>query len=71
MRADSRFVGLGKEFWAHVRSLSQTLGYTVRGKGAIKVHTLTDIKNGMKKLDLVNDHLIESGKPTAFASQFE
>ncbi|MCA0890480.1 DUF7687 domain-containing protein [Qipengyuania flava] len=69
MRADERFIGLGKEFWAHVRSLSQTLGYTVRGKGTIKVHTLTDIKKGMKKLDLLDDHLVDHGKPTAFAQQ--
>lgn len=33
------------------------------------MHTLTDIKKGMKKLDLLDDHLIEHGKPTAFAQE--
>jgi hypothetical protein len=32
MRADSRFLKQPKSFWAHVRSVSQRLGYTEKGK---------------------------------------
>ena len=67
MRGDQRFEGLDKGFWAHVRSLSQTLGYTERGKGTIKVPTLADMVGAMKRLELVSDHLVEAGKPTALA----
>lgn len=65
MRGDQRFQGLDKGFWAHVRSLSQTLGYTERGKGTIKVPNLADMVGAMKKLALVSDHLAKGGKPTA------
>lgn len=69
MRGNDAFKGLDKGFWAHVRSLSQTLGYTNRGKGTIKVPTLPEILAGMKKLELLSGHLVEKGKPTPFAKQ--
>ena len=69
VRANNSFKGLDKGFWAHVRSLSQTLGYTDRGKGAIKVPTLANILVGMKKLELLSGHLVENGKPTPFADK--
>lgn len=69
VRANSDFEGLDKGFWAHVRSLSQTLGYTDRGKGTIKVPTLTEVLAGMKKLELLSGHLVEKGKPTPLARQ--
>jgi hypothetical protein len=64
VRADRNFQGLEKEFWAHVRSLSQTLGYTARGKGTIKTYELADLKKGMKKLRLLDDHLLVGKKAT-------
>lgn len=69
MRANVNFQGLDKSFWAHVRSLSQTLGYTARGTDTIKVPTLAEVLGGMKKLDLMSDHLIQGGKPTEFAQE--
>ncbi len=68
MRADDRFMGLDKGFWAHVRSLSQTLGYTDRGKGTIKVPTLAQILAGMEKLELHSKHLVKKGRPTEKAT---
>ncbi len=68
MRADDRFKGFDKGFWAHVRSLSQTLGYTDRGKGVIKVPTLAQILAGMEKLELHSKHLVTKGKPTELAA---
>jgi hypothetical protein len=67
MRANQQFHGLDKGFWAHVRSLSQTLGYTNRGKGTIKVPTFAEILVGMQRLELLNGHLLEKRKPTPFA----
>lgn len=69
MRANNDFVGLDKGFWAHVRSLSQTLGYTNRGEGTIKVPTFAEVLAGMEKLDLLSGHLVKKGKPTAFSHQ--
>ena len=69
MRGDQRFQGLDKGFWAHVRSLSQTLGYTERGKNTIKVPTFADMIGAMAKLSLVSDHLAAKGKPTPLADQ--
>ena len=68
MRANDTFKGLDKGFWAHVRSLSQTLGYTARGTGTIKVPTLAEILSGMSKLKLVSAHLVQNGQPTEFAN---
>lgn len=69
MRANINFQGLDKGFWAHVRSLSQTLKYTARGTGTIKVPTLAEVLKGMNKLDLLSDHLVQGGKPTEFAQK--
>lgn len=52
-----------------MRSLSQTLGYTDRGKGTIKVPALSDVLLGMKKLELLSDHLVVNGKATEFAEK--
>ena len=67
MRANDTFKGLDKAFWAHVRSLSQSLGYTARGTGTIKVPSLPEVLTGMAKLGLVSEHLVRNDKPTAFA----
>jgi hypothetical protein len=69
MRANVHFQGLDKSFWAHVRSLSQTLGYTARGTGIIKVPTFAEVLGGMRKLELLNDHLVQDGEPTGFAQK--
>jgi hypothetical protein len=58
MKPDNSFIGLGKDFWAHVRSLSQTIGYTERGKGTIKVPTFKEILEAMDRLTLFSDHLV-------------
>lgn len=64
MRADSRFLDLSPVFWANVKTISQSLGYTSRrGKnsdGGIKVHTREQIISGYEKLGLSADHLFEA-----------
>lgn len=57
MKPNPNFTGLGKEFWAHIRSLSQTIGYTDRGQGTIKVPTFKKILEAMDSLTLNSEHL--------------
>ncbi len=69
MKPAARFVGQSKSFWACVRSLSQELGYTVKGQGRIKSHTINEIKQGFVNLDL-NPLAISDGNevPTELAT---
>jgi len=52
MRPDPRFLSLPKDFWAAVRSLGEGLGYTVYGKGQLKVPTLTEMASSFGRLSL-------------------
>lgn len=64
MRANKAFIGLDKGFWAHVRSISEAQGYTVRGAGAIKTLTAAGIVAAFQKLGLSSEHLVAGGKLT-------
>jgi len=64
MKPDKRFVVLPKSFWADVRLISQEIGYSVRGKGLIKVPTGDGIRAAYAKLSLQSGHLFnKKGKP--------
>ena len=68
MKPDRRFVGLPKGFWAHVRSISQELGYTDRKTRQIKVPSLLDFAEALDRLSLSSAHLRDKdGKPSDFA----
>lgn len=58
MKPNPYFQGLDKSFWAHVRSLSQTIGYTAYGTASIKVPTFPEILDAMRALTLQCDHLL-------------
>lgn len=63
MKPDTRFTGLGKDFWAHVRSLSETVGYTERGKGTLRIPSIAQLVAGMASLNLSAKHLLaDDGK---------
>ncbi len=49
MRAEGRFTRLPKEFWAHVRTLSEHIGYTDQ-KRQVKVPTVADLKQAFSDL---------------------
>jgi len=69
MRPDENFVNLPKPFWANVRLISQEIGYSVRGRGQIKIPTWDEIKVAYGKLSLESGHLLNSrGKATRFGS---
>ncbi|HEX8493127.1 MAG TPA: hypothetical protein VF658_09825 [Pyrinomonadaceae bacterium] len=65
MKANGLFLNQPKPFWANVRSISQHLGYTLRGTGQIKVPTLEEMRLTMLELGLSTTHIIDNlGQPT-------
>jgi hypothetical protein len=59
-----------KMFWAYVRTLSQQLGYTVRGKGQIKVPTFPEMRSGLNDLGLDPGRVADSSDlPTALGAE--
>jgi hypothetical protein len=67
MKPDPLFQKQPPKFWAHVRTISQHVGYTARGTGQIRVPTIAEIEGTMDDLSLRRDHLVDSsGNPTEF-----
>lgn len=64
MRANPRFTGLSKGFWAHVRSISEAQGYTDRRTGGIKILNAAAIVAAFRKLGLTCQHLVLNGELT-------
>lgn len=59
MKADPRFVRQPREFWAHVRTISQEVGYTDRRTSAIRVPTLDQIREEFLRLGLNTTHIAD------------
>lgn len=67
MLPDKRFLDQPQQFWAHIRLISQHVGYTVRGKGQILIPNKEQIMHVMKSLELNHQHIIkEDGEYTEF-----
>lgn len=65
MMPDPRFTDQPLDFWANVRTIGEAVGYTVRGKGLVKVPTQTKIQTAYNKLGLTLAHLFgRRGSPT-------
>lgn len=60
MKADPRFLSQPKEFWANVRTISQEIGYTERGKDSIKIPSLESIREEFSRLGLSTVHIVDS-----------
>lgn len=59
MNPDPRFLAQPKAFWANVRTISQEVGYTQRGgTKAIKVPTLSEIRDAFAELQLNTHHIV-------------
>lgn len=70
MIPNQEFLKQPKMFWAYVRTLSQQLGYTVRGKGQIKVPTLSEMKTGLLTLGLdARKVATQNDSPTPLGSE--
>lgn len=59
MKANPKFLKQTKEFWANIRTISQEIGYTDRGKGTILVPSIPQIRLAFKKLDLSTNHIVD------------
>lgn len=70
MRPDPRFLGQAKDFWAHVRTISQRVGYTDRKTRQIKVPTLPLIRQALQNLNLSLSRILDehSGQITDFGA---
>ncbi len=64
MKANKLFLNQPKSFWANVRSISQHLGYTLRGKNQIKIPTIEEMISSMSALGLSSNHILIDEKPT-------
>lgn len=58
MKPNPKFSGRDKSFWAAVRTISQSVGYTVRGKKIIKVPSIEQMVTSFKKLSLDENLLL-------------
>jgi hypothetical protein len=67
MIPDPKFVKLPKHFWANVRTISQQIGYTLRGgTRQILVPTVSQMRDCMDKLGLSAAHIVNSkSQPTS------
>lgn len=67
MKADIRFKGQPKEFWANVRTISQEVGYTNRETSGIHIPTIAEIRREFLRLGLSTSHIADDfGTPTPF-----
>jgi hypothetical protein len=60
LKADPRFVRQPKEFWAHVRTISQEVGYTDRHTSAIRIPTLDEVLKHFQPLGLDAAHIADA-----------
>lgn len=69
MKAEPRFQRQSKEFWAHVRTISQEIGYTNRRDKTILVPTLDQIRQAFAALSLSTAQIEDAhGRPTKFGA---
>ena len=69
MKPNPRFLNQPKNFWANVRIISEKNGYTVRGKGQIKVPAADEVVSTLSKLGLGTSHICnQNGKLTPMGS---
>ena len=68
MIADKRFLHQKRDFWAHIRSISEGVGYTVRNKGIVKVPSIDQIVLVLDSLSLRSDHVAVGGVATEYGN---
>src|SRR4051794_38681004 len=79
MQPNKEFIGLPKQFWANVRTLSQEIGYTERPKrqpgvkgpaGPIKIPALAEMKAALDAINLSSKHIVgDNAKATDLGRQ--
>jgi len=69
MKPDPRFRTMPRQFWATIRTISQHVGYTQRGKGQIKIPSLLEMRAAFRDLGLDPRHIVTAeGRPTKLAT---
>jgi hypothetical protein len=59
------FLNQPKQFWAYVRSISESLGYTARRRGQVKVPAVVEIEDALEALGLDARQVVGAGgQPT-------
>lgn len=70
MKPNAKFSKMDKSFWAAIRTISQEVGYTIRGKKLIKVPTVEKIVDAFDKLSLDKKKIIDqNGSPTIITKE--
>ena len=67
MKPNTIFSNMPKSFWATVRTVSQKIGYTIRGEGKVKVPTVREIKEAFLALNLDPSVIMKKETPTKLA----
>ena len=69
MKADPRFISQPPEFWANVRLVSQSAGYTERGANRVKAIDLDEIVEALRNAKLDWRHVVDDdGQRTSFGA---
>ena len=69
MQADPRFISQPPEFWANVRLVSQSAGYTEPGTNRVKAINLDAVIEVLRNAKLDSRHLVnEGGQQTSFGA---
>jgi hypothetical protein len=61
MRADPRFGKQSGAFWANVRTISEQVGYSVRGQGVVKVPEISQVRDAYETLGLSMTRIESAG----------
>ena len=64
MKPNTKFSNMPKSFWATVRTVSQKIGYTVRGQGQVRVPTVREIRDAFVELNLDPYVVMKNESPT-------
>ncbi|WP_146069314.1 hypothetical protein [Cryobacterium sp. Y11] len=71
MKADTRWRNEGDDFWAYVRVLSESIGYTVRGQGIIRTFTTAQIVAGLESLGRSTDEVEQTNLGQRLVEYFD
>ena len=63
MQAFGEFKHMPASFWAMIKYVSETLGYTIRKKGAVRTYSIDEIDSLLSRNGIVTDYkIIEMAK---------
>jgi len=73
MRPSPDFASEPRSFWAHVKMVSEGLGYSIRARNgtvrALRRYTIEEIEGQLKSLNLTTGHITSGGKVTPFGTK--